>query len=75
MVWRRAGSDAEGCRNSFRVLLRAVALGAVGDFALAWRAFFLVVPDFFSSLQSFKPYKSFDAIAEVNLYGFAEGGE
>ena len=31
--------------------------------------------DFFSSFQIFKPYKSSDAVAEVNLYDLAEGVE
>jgi hypothetical protein len=47
----------------------------VGDFVIAGRAFYRMFSDFFSSLQSFKPYKSSDAVAEVNLYGLAEGGE
>jgi hypothetical protein len=50
-----------------------VALRAEGDFGLAGGAVFLSGRGFFWSFRSFKPYKSFDAVAEVNLYGLAEG--
>jgi hypothetical protein len=74
MVWWRGGSAAECCRNSFRVPLRGSRAARGGGFRARGRAFFLGGRGFFWSFRSFKPYKSFDAVAEVNLYGLAEGG-
>jgi hypothetical protein len=61
-------------RNSSRVPLRGSRAARGGGFGLAGERYFWGVPEIFSSFQIFKPYKSSDAVAEVNLYGLVEGG-
>jgi hypothetical protein len=65
---------ADHGRNSSRVPLRGSRAARGGGFGLAGERYFWGVPEIFSSFQIFKPYKSSDAVAEVNLYGLAELG-